>query len=87
MFVTELRDAQTRKYRYYLLKDTWIEAGFDNSPDPRALRLKYKKIGQHAGELIPHLHRENKQHIELTGEMTMEVFVQWVREHVFLEEE
>jgi hypothetical protein len=60
--------------------------GFDNSPDARALRLKYHKIGQHAGELIPHCHRENKQHTELTDEMTMEMFVQWIREHVSREE-
>ena len=82
VFVTELRDAQTRKYRYYLLKGNWVEVGFDNSPDSRALRLKYHTIGQHAGELIPHCHREDKQHLELTDEMTMEMFVQWVREHV-----
>lgn len=86
VFVTELRDAQTRKYRYYLLKGNWVEVGFDNSPDPRVLRLKYRKIGQHTRELIPHCHRENKQHIELTDEMTMEMFVQWIREHVFCEE-
>ncbi|MCP4405411.1 MAG: hypothetical protein GY801_49935 [bacterium] len=85
VFVTELRDAQTRKYRYYLLKDAWVMAGFDNSPDPRALRLKYGRIGQHAGELVPHLHRENKQHLELTDEITMEEFIQWVRGHFPLE--
>lgn len=81
VFVTELRDATTRKYRYYVLKDAWVEVGFDNSPDPRALRLKYGKIGDHAGELVPHLHRENKQHLELTDEMDMENFIQWLREH------
>ncbi len=86
VFVTELRDATTRKYRYYVLKDAWVEAGFDNSPDPRALRLKYGRIGDHAGELVPHLHRENKQHLELTGEMSMEKFVQWIREHFPLED-
>jgi hypothetical protein len=82
VYVTELRDAQTRKYRYYLLHGSRIEAGFDNSPDPRALRLKYGQIGNHAGELVPHLHRNNKQHLELTEEMTMEMFVQWVQEHI-----
>lgn len=62
IFITELLDARTRKYRYYILKENWIEAGFDNSPDPRALRLKYGKIGQeHAGEAIPHLHQANKR--------------------------
>ncbi len=81
VFVTELRDTTTRKYRYYVLKDTWVEAGFDNSPDPRALRLKYGRIGHHAGELVPHLHRENKQHLELTDEMNMKDFIQWLREH------
>ena len=81
VFITELRDATTRKYRYYVLKDAWVEAGFEYIPDPRALRLKYGKIGQHAGELVPHLHRENKQHLELTDEMNMEDFIQWLREH------
>ncbi len=82
VFITELCDAHTRKYRYYLLKDRWVEVGFDNSPDPRALRLKYGKISRHAGELIPHLHRNNKQHLELTEDMTMTMFVQWLQKHI-----
>ncbi len=86
VFVTELRDATTRKYRYYVLRGAWVEAGFDNSPDPRALRLKYGQIGQHAGELVPHLHQENKQHLELTDEIHMKEFVQWIREHFPLED-
>ena len=76
------RFSKDAKYRYYVLKDAWVEAGFDNSPDPRALRLKYGEIRQHAGELVPHLHRENKQHLELTDEMNMEDFIQWFREHL-----
>jgi hypothetical protein len=46
VFITELIDAHTRKYRYYVLHGNDVEAGFDNSPDPRALRLKYGRIGK-----------------------------------------
>ncbi len=70
VYITELLDKRIRKYRYYALKDEWIEAGFDNSPDPRALRLKYGRIDkQHTGEYIPHLHQENKTQLELTEDM------------------
>ncbi|HLO83878.1 MAG TPA: hypothetical protein VK203_02530 [Nostocaceae cyanobacterium] len=41
ILITELFSDQVRKYRYYVLRDDWVEAGFDNSPDPRAIRLKY----------------------------------------------
>jgi hypothetical protein len=44
--VTELFSDGVRKYRYYVLRGDWVEAGFDNSPDPRALRLKYGHIGE-----------------------------------------
>lgn len=83
IFITELIDTQIRKYRYYVLKKSWISIGFDNSPDPRALRLKYGKIGtEHAGEYIPHLHKDNKTHLELTEEMDVYKFIAWIREHL-----
>ena len=45
-----------------------VEAGFDNAPDPRAIRLKYEKIGEeHTGENVPHLHREDKTQLYLNG--------------------
>lgn len=83
VFITELIDQETRKYRYYVLRGDDVEAGFDNSPDPRALRLKYGRIGvEHAGEQIPHLHRDNKSHLELTEEMTVRTFVEWIQKNL-----
>jgi hypothetical protein len=78
--VTELVSAEGRQYRYYVLRGDWIEAGFDNSPDPRAIRLKYGGIGQaHAGEPVPHLHRKNKAELILTDEITFVAFVNWLK--------
>jgi len=80
IFVTELFSDKIRKYRYYVLRGEWVEAGFDNSPDPRAIRLRYGKIGkEHAGEYIPHLHLEDKSRLSLTEEMTFTSFVEWFR--------
>ena len=46
VFVTELFSDGLRKYRYYILYGDWVEAGFDNSPDSRAILLKYGYIGK-----------------------------------------
>ena len=83
IFITELIDSQHRKYRYYVIRGAWIEVGFDNSPDPRALRLKYGRIGtEHAGEYIPHRHDQNKTRLELTGEMDVAQFITWIHTHL-----
>ena len=83
IFVTELFSDKIRKYRYYVLCGEWVEVGFDNSPDPRAIRMKYGKIGkEHAGENIPHLHLEDKSRLSLTEEMTFAAFVEWVRDNL-----
>ncbi len=59
-----------------------VVAGFDNAPDPRALRAKYDRIGQeHAGELIPHLHLEDKTQLALTEEMDCQAFLSWLMIH------
>jgi hypothetical protein len=80
ILVTELFSDGIRKYRYYVLSGDWVEAGFDNAPDPRAIRLKYGKIGEeHAGENVPHLHREDKTKLSLTEEMAFQDFVDWVK--------
>lgn len=80
VFITELFSEGTRQYRYYVLQGDWVEAGFDNSPDPRAIRLKYGRIGKkYAGENVPHLHRVNKSELSLTEEMTCSVFVDWLK--------
>jgi hypothetical protein len=80
ILVTELFSGWLRKYRYYVMRGNWMEAGFDNAPDPRAIRLKYGVIGQeHAGEPVPHLHSEDKTRLSLTEEMSFAEFVRWVR--------
>ncbi len=86
IFITELLDESGRKYRYYVLQGSNIEAGFDNSPDPRALRLKYGRIGEeHVGESLPHLHRANKTQLFLTEEMFCADLIRWLHEHLPLD--
>ena len=83
VFVTELFSDAVRKYQYYVLRGDFVEAGFDNSPDPRVIRLKYGEIGkEHAGEIIPHLHLEDKTRLSLTDEMTFSSFVVWVKKNL-----
>lgn len=83
IFVTELFSDKVRKYRYYVLREDWVEAGFDNSPDPRAIRFKYGKIGEeHAGENVPHLHLDDKSRLSLTQEMTFTSFVEWLKKNL-----
>jgi hypothetical protein len=83
VFVTELISEGRRKYRYYILREDWVEAGFDNAPDPRAIRQKYGNIGtEHAGENIPHLHLKDKALLYLTEEMTFEGFVNWIKTNI-----
>jgi hypothetical protein len=78
-----LADGVSRKYSYYVLQGNLVEIGFDNSPDPRAIRLKYRRIGaEHAGEPIPHLHRANKTEMVLTEEITLSDFVDWSKTHL-----
>ena len=83
VFVTELVSEGQRKYRYYILRKEWVEAGFDNAPDPRAIRQKYGQIGtEHAGENIPHLHLNDKALLSLTEEMTFRGFVDWIKTNI-----
>lgn len=80
VFISELFSADGRQYRYYVLRGDWVEAGFDNSPDPRAIRLKYGRVGRkYAGENVPHLHRADKTELFLTEEMTGVTFVDWLK--------
>jgi hypothetical protein len=83
VLITELVSEAGRKYSYYVLSGSRVEAGFDNTPDPRAIRLKYGHIGSdHSGETVPHLHLEDKTRLELTDEVTFEEFLAWVRSHI-----
>jgi len=80
ILVTELFSDGLRKYRYYVLRGDWVEAGFDNAPDPRAICLKYGKVGkEHTAEHIPHLHLDDKTRLSLTEEMTFAEFVHWLK--------
>ena len=84
VFIVELCSSTCRKYRYYVLKDTWVEAGFDNSPDPRALQLKYgpKASKTHSNELVPHLHRADKTGLYLTEAVDFKYFTVWLTENL-----
>jgi hypothetical protein len=85
ILVTELLSNEARQYRYYVLKDDWVKAGFDNAPDPRAIRLKYGKIGYvHSGEFIPHLHLENKNELLLTEDITFDTFIDWLKANLIV---
>ncbi|MBM4425281.1 MAG: hypothetical protein FJ030_18185 [Chloroflexi bacterium] len=69
-----------RKYAYYALRAQRVIAGFDNAPDPRALKLKHgPDYAEHRLERIPHRHTEDKTGLELTDEMTCADFVAWVK--------
>jgi hypothetical protein len=82
ILITELFSDKVRKYRYYVLQGNRVEAGFDNAPDPQAIRMKYGKIGkEHAGENIPHLHLDDKTKMVLTEEMMFSNFVEWLRKN------
>jgi hypothetical protein len=82
IIVTELFSQTVRKYRYYLIRGNYVEAGFDNSPDPRAIRLKYGSIQrEYANEQIPHLHLVDKTDLILTNAMTFENFIEWIQDN------
>ena len=81
--ITELFSDDIRKYRYYVLRQNWVEAGFDNAPDPRAIRMKYGKIGlEHKGKNVSHLHLENKTRTVLTEEITFSDFFEWLYKNI-----
>lgn len=83
LFITELWSEDQRKYRYYLLLGDEVQAGFDNASDPRAIRIKYGDLRNHLGELVPHLHLENKTKLELTEEMYFSDFLEWLSNYKF----
>ncbi|MFN6513368.1 MAG: hypothetical protein RMY29_002550 [Nostoc sp. CreGUA01] len=83
VLITELFSDEIRKYKYYILRGDWVEAGFDNSPDPRAIRLKYGQIGkEYANQYIPHLHRDDKNELFLTEEITVSDFIDWIKTNI-----
>lgn len=81
--VVELISQNTRQYRYYVLRGEFVKVRFDNSPDPRAIRLRYGRISaEHANEPVPHLHRADKTQLFLTEDMTFEAFVDWLKANI-----
>ncbi|MFQ6120717.1 MAG: DUF6516 family protein [Methanosarcinales archaeon] len=84
--ITEVIDEDKRKYSYYLIKNDTIIFGFDNAPDPTALKIKYGNgYKQHRTEYIPHFHGKGKRHTELTEETRFEDFLEEINRS--LEEE
>jgi hypothetical protein len=72
-----------RKYAYYVLQDEDVIAGFDNAPDPEALKLKYgAHYGQHRLELIPHQHSTGKTGVSLTDAVSFDQFIAWIEENL-----
>lgn len=71
-------------YSYYLIKDRTVLVGYDNSPDKKALVLKYgeKDYTRHIHEAVPHVHTEDKKSIALTEEYNLEKFLQEIKKIV-----
>jgi hypothetical protein len=75
-----------RGYAYYVLRGDNVIIGFDNSADPRALRLKYgADYTHHRLEQVPHCHTDNKTALALTEEMDCERFIAWVQANLPLD--
>ena len=78
----------SRKYVYYVLDGEHVVAGFDNTPDVQALKLKYgAKYTDYRSERIPHLHTENKTRVSLTDEMTLVSFIAWLYANIAIPSE
>ena len=69
-----------RMYSYYIIKGDDVVVGFDNYPDRRALRQKYGRgFTAHLSQLIPHKHGARKTTLELTSEMSVELFLDYIQ--------
>ena len=72
-----------RKYAYYVIRSKEVVAGFDNAPDPQALKLRYGKLyKKHRYEMIPHYHTKGKASLQLTEPMDVEQFLAWIKENL-----
>ena len=75
--ITEIVTATARKYSYYLLHQEQVIIGLDNSPDRKALQLKYgNSYVSHLNEVIPHEHSQGKKSLKLTAERFFQNFVE-----------
>jgi hypothetical protein len=84
IYITEVvLSDDTRKYAYYALKDEQVIAGFDNAPDPDALKIKYgAHYTRHRLELVPHLHHAGKTQVSLTDALDFDQFIAWIDRHL-----
>ncbi|MEW6095040.1 MAG: hypothetical protein AB1567_00740 [bacterium] len=81
--ISEIVDLMGRKYAFYILKDNSIIVGFDNSPDYRAIKLKYEEyFKHHYYERVPHQHTSKKKGIYLTKDMRVEDFIEWLEQEL-----
>ena len=79
----EIFNRSGRMYSYYVIEADNVTVGFDNYPDRRALRQKYgRDFTAHLSELIPHKHGARKTTLELTSEMSVELFLDYLRENI-----
>jgi hypothetical protein len=75
----EIFNQSGRIYSYYVIQQGTVLVGFDNYPDRRALEYKYgKQFTKHLSELIPHRHGHRKIALELTDEMTVDQFLNFL---------
>ncbi len=76
----EIFSKSGRLYSYYVIRDNEVLVGFDNYPDRRALQYKYgQNYKRHLGKLVPHQHGERKETLQLTEEMTIEIFMDYLQ--------
>ncbi len=72
-----------RMYSYYVIKGNEVVVGFDNYPDRRALRQKYGRgFRAYLSQMIPHRHGAHKSTLELTSEMSAELFLNYIRQKI-----
>jgi hypothetical protein len=71
------------RYAYYVLDaDNRLLHGFDNTPDVRAVRLRYgREYRGHLGERTPHQHTADDR-LSLTEPMTLDRFIEWLRQNL-----
>ncbi len=75
----EIFTQKGRKYSYYIIYENKVLVGFDNYPDIRLLQEKYgAEFVNHIAELIPHRHGRCKMSMELTEEMSVESFFEYL---------
>jgi len=69
------------RYAYYVLDaDNRLVHGFDNTPDVRAVRLRYgREYRHHLGERTSHQHTTDDR-LSLTEPMTLGRFIEWLRQ-------